>query len=81
MSSNRFNIEVIKDPTEDEKVSTEPSSLSSLVFLLLKKHIRIVPKVMLMRNTIKSKVVPLVIPPCNTKALNKEHLLGIWQLS
>lgn len=66
MSSNRFSIDFTKEPTEDEKVSSEPSSLSSLPFLLLKKHIRIVPKVMLMRNTIKSRVVPLVVPPCNS---------------
>lgn len=65
MSSNRFNIEFNKDPTEDEKVPGEPCSLASLPFLLLKKHIRIVPKVMLQRNTIKSRVVPLVVPPCN----------------
>ena len=65
LSNKRFNMEDNKDPTEDETVLTEPSSLSSLLFLLLKKHIRIVPKVMLIRNTIRSRVVPLVVPPCN----------------
>lgn len=65
MSSNRFNIAFSKDTTEEEKVTRESCICSSLPFLLLKKHIRIVPKVMLQRNTMKSKVVPLVLPPCN----------------
>lgn len=62
-SSNRFNIEFNKDPTEDEIVFSEACILSSLPFLLFRKHMRSIPKVKLKRNTIISRVVPLVVPP------------------
>jgi hypothetical protein len=53
-------------PTEE---SGNPSSL--LLFLFVKKHISIVPKVILQRNTTNNKVVPLVLPSCSDVKQNK----------
>lgn len=70
------NKRVIKDFDRETMVEyklTEESSdpSSPLWFLFVKKHISIVPKVILQRNTTNNQVVLLVLPSCSDVKQNK----------
>jgi len=76
MSNNIFISDnaLASDLDRDFKDAHAPASESScspllLTLLLRKKHINIVPKIIMKRNTINNKVVPLVLPPC----INEKH--------
>lgn len=75
MSCKRVTIDLNKVTTEEKKLADESCSpVSSLPVLLLKKHIRTAPRVMVPIKTKKSVVVPLVLPPCsNTKLTNRNE--------
>ena len=57
-----FNSDIREEhkPKEESLGASSPPST-----LLLKNHINMVPKVILQRNTVSNRVVPLVVPPCH----------------
>jgi hypothetical protein len=67
------------DVREEYKLTEEslgPSSPPST--LLLKKHTNMVPKVILQRNTVNNKVVPVVLPSCNMcKKMRSEEMYQV----
>ena len=79
-SIRTFNNGVITDfereITDAYKLSGECTwSSSSLLSRFCKKHISMVPKVILQRNTTNSKVVPLVAPSCNDMKTKMKSLM------
>lgn len=60
------------DTKEEQKLIEESvDEVPSLSSLLRRKHSSIVPKVMLQRNTINSKLVPPVLPFCKDTSSNQ----------
>lgn len=72
MSCKRVIIDLSKVATEETELAEESCCLaSSLPVLLLKKHIRMAPRVIVQTKTKKSTVLPLVLPPCSNVKTNK----------
>lgn len=70
MSCKRVMIDLSKVATEETELAEESCCLdSSLPALLLKKHIKTAPRVIVQTKTKKSTVVPLVLPPYSIRKL------------
>jgi hypothetical protein len=66
-----------KDTILEYKLTDESGSPpSASLFFFVKKHISMVPKVILQRNTTYNKVVPLVLPSCSDVKENKTMRLN-----